>query len=134
MLVYIAFGFIIVASINAIIASSMKDAQSGGQSSGIFVLIPIIPIYFSMPIMNSPNGVVSRVLSFIPIFTPTTMMIRLGVSTPPVWEIFATIFILIISSYLLMILASKLFRIGMLMYGKTANLKELIKWARSKEY
>lgn len=123
-----------VASTNAIIASSMKDAQSGGQSAGIFILIPIIPIYFSMPIMNSPNGVISRVLSFIPIFTPTTMMLRLGVSTPPVWEIIVTIFLLIVSSYLLMILASKLFRIGMLMYGKTANLKELIKWARSKEY
>ena len=134
MLVYIAFGFIIVASINAIIASSMKDAQSGNQSAGIFVLIPIIPIYFSMPIMNSPNGLISRVLSFIPIFTPTTMMLRLSVSRPALWEIIVTILLLIISSYLLMLLASKLFRIGMLMYGKTANLKEIIKWARSKDY
>ncbi|MFW5971939.1 MAG: ABC transporter permease [Bacillota bacterium] len=134
MLVYIVFGFLIVASINAIIASSMKDAQSGNQSAGIFVLIPIIPVYFASAIINSPNGIVSRVLSFIPIFTPTTMMLRLGVSTPPAIEIIATIVLLIISSYLLMLLASKLFRIGMLMYGKSANFKEIVKWARSKDY
>lgn len=133
-LVYVFFNFVLVASLNAIIGSSMRDAQSGNQSAGLFILIPIIPIYFTSPIMNNPNGVLSRVLSYIPIFTPTTMMIRIGISTPSILEIIGTIFLLIISSYLLMLLASRLFRIGMLMYGKNANLKEVIKWARSKDY
>ncbi|MFP4017301.1 MAG: ABC transporter permease [Halanaerobiales bacterium] len=134
MLVYFAFGFLIVTCINAIVASTMKDAQTGGQSSGLFVIIPIIPLYFSMPIMNSPTGIISRVLTYIPVFTPTTMMLRLGVSTPPVWEIIATIVVLLVACYLLVLLSSKVFRIGMLMYGKTPDLKEIIKWARSKDY
>lgn len=62
------------------------------------------------------------------------MMIRLGFSTPPAKEIIATFALLLVFTYILMILAAKLFRIGMLMYGKNVNLKELIKWARSKDY
>lgn len=134
MVMYLVFGFIIVSSVNGIVGSTMKDAQSGNQSSGLFILIPIIPIYFSGAIINSPSGIVSRVLSYIPLFTPTTMMVRLGFSTPPIWEIGLTFVILIVTSYLMVLLASKIFRIGMLMYGKTPDLKEIIKWARSKSY
>lgn len=134
MVLYLAFGFIIVSSVNGIVGSTMKDAQSGNQSSGLFILIPIIPIYFSAAIINSPSGVVSRVLSYIPLFTPTTMMLRLGFSTPPTWELGLTFLILVITAYLMVLLASKIFRIGMLMYGKTPDLKEIIKWARSKSY
>lgn len=133
-LLYVFFCFAIIAGLNAIIGASTKDAQSGNQSAGYIMLIPLIPIYFTTSIMQNPGGVLSKVLSYIPFFTPTTMMIRLGFSTPPAKEIIATFALLLVFTYILMILAAKLFRIGMLMYGKNVNLKELIKWARSKDY
>lgn len=134
MLLYVFFAFLLVASLNAILGSSAKDAQSGSQATGLLVLIPVIPIYFATSIIQEPNGTISKVLSYIPFFTPTTMMLRLGVSAPSGKEIFLTIVILLVFSYLLILLSAKLFRIGMLMYGKNVNLRELIKWARSKDY
>lgn len=112
----------------------MKDAQAGNQSGGIFMIFPLIPVYFSSAIISNPEGVISRVLSYIPFFTPTTMMIRLGFSSPEPVEIIGTILLLIVSTYLLVLLASKIFRVGMLMYGKSANLKEIVRWVRSKSY
>lgn len=134
MLLYVFFAFLLVASLNAILGSSAKDAQSGSQATGLLVLIPVIPIYFATSIIQEPNGTISKVLSYIPFFTPTTMMLRLGVSAPSGKEIILTIVILLVFSYLLILLSAKLFRIGMLMYGKNVNLRELIKWARSKDY
>jgi len=134
MFIYFVFGFIIISCLNAIIGASMKDAQAGNQSGGIFMIFPLIPVYFSSAIISNPEGVISRVLSYIPFFTPTTMMIRLGFSSPEPVEIIGTILLLIVSTYLLVLLASKIFRVGMLMYGKSANLKEIIRWVRSKSY
>lgn len=131
---YVFFAFLLVASLNAIVGASMKDAQSGSQTAGFLILIPLIPIYFTSSILQNPNGTISKVLSYIPFFSPTTMMLRLGVSTPPGREIILTLAILLVFSYLLILLSAKLFRIGMLMYGKNVNLRELIKWARSKDY
>jgi len=112
----------------------MKDAQSGNQSGGLFMIIPLVPVYFSSAIINNPEGTISRVLSYIPLFTPTTMMIRLGFSSPDYIEIVMTVLLLVVSTYLLVLLASKIFRIGMLMYGKSANLKEIFRWVRSRSY
>ncbi len=131
MLIYFFLGFILTASINAIVGAGMKEAQAGTQSTGLLVIIPIIPVYFASAIVSNPGGTIARILSFIPFTTPTTMLLRLGFSTPPAWEIGFTILILLITNYLLVKLAAKIFRVGMLMYGKNASFRELIRWARS---
>jgi len=134
MIIYFILGFILTASINAIVGAGMKEAQSGSQSTGILVIIPIIPVYFTSIIINNPNGTVSKLLSYIPFTTPTTMLIRLGFTSPSMLEIALTIVLLLVANYLLVRLAAKIFRVGMLMYGKNASFKELFKWARSKNY
>lgn len=134
MFIYFIFGFTMVASINAMIGSATKDVQSGSHSSGLLVIIPIIPIYFSAAILNNPSGTISRLLSYIPFTTATTMLIRTGFSSPPTWEYILTYSILIFSTLFILIIASKVFRVGMLMYGKNFSLKEIIKWARSENY
>lgn len=65
-LLYVFFCFAIIAGLNAIIGASTKDAQSGNQSAGYIMLIPLIPIYFTTSIMQNPGGVLSKVLSYIP--------------------------------------------------------------------
>lgn len=134
MLIYFILGFITIASINAIVGAGMKQAQSGSQSTGFLVMIPIIPLYFSSFIVNNTEGVFSYVFSYIPVTSATTMLIRLGFSDPPLVEVFGIMFLLLFANYLLIKLAAKIFRVGMLMYGKSANFKELFKWAKSKEY
>jgi len=134
MFIYFVFGFIMVASINAMVGSATKDVQTGSQSAGILVLIPIIPIYFSTAILKNPGGTISKVFSYIPFTTATAMLIRTGFSSPPIWEIILTYGILILATTLVLLFASKVFRVGMLMYGKSFSLKEILKWTRNKSY
>lgn len=134
MFIFFILGFIIISSINAIVGAGMKEAQSGSQSTGFLVMIPLIPLYFSAIIINNPDGTLSHLFSYIPFTAATTMLVRLGFSSPSILEIAIVIIILIVSNFLLIKLAAKIFRIGMLMYGKNASFKELFRWARSKDF
>lgn len=132
MFVYFLLGFVMISGLNAIAgAASGKEMQTSGQSlNGLIVLIPIVPLWLSAVFLQNPSGTIARVLSYIPIFTPTTMLLRMGISTPPLWEIILTTAILAITAFLFIKLASKIFRVGMLMYGKSMSIKEIIKWSR----
>ena len=132
MFVYFLLGFAMISGLNAIAGASSKDLQSSGQSlNGLIVIVPIIPVWFASILLQNPSGTISRILSYIPLFTPTTMLLRMGVSTPPIWEIALTTAILAISAFFFIRLASKIFRVGMLMYGKDMSLKEIIKWSKA---
>ena len=132
MFVYFILGFIMISGLNAIAGASSKDLQSSGQSlNGLIVIIPIVPVWFASILLQNPSGTISRVLSYVPFFTPTTMLLRMGVSTPPIWEIALTTAILAITAFLFIRLAAKIFRVGMLMYGKDMSIKEILKWSRA---
>ncbi|MGM0437342.1 MAG: ABC transporter permease [Bacillota bacterium] len=132
MFVYFLLGFAMISGLNAIAGASSKDLQSSGQSlNGLIVIVPIIPVWFASILLQNPSGTISRILSYIPFFTPTTMLLRMGVSTPPIWEIALTTGILALSAFFFIRLASKIFRVGMLMYGKDMSLKEIIKWSKA---
>lgn len=132
MFIYFLLGFTMISGLNAIAGASSKDLQSSGQSlNGLIVIVPIVPVWFASILLQNPSGTISKVLSYIPIFTPTTMLIRMGISTPPIWEIALTTAILALTAFFFIRLASKIFRVGMLMYGKDMSLKEIIKWSRA---
>ena len=132
MFIYFLLGFTMISGLNAIAGASSKDLQSSGQSlNGLIVIVPIVPVWFAGILLQNPSGTISKVLSYIPIFTPTTMLIRMGISTPPIWEIALTTAILALTAFFFIRLASKIFRVGMLMYGKDMSLKEIIKWSRA---
>jgi len=134
MFIFFVLGFILISAINAIVGSGMKEAQSGSQSTGFMVMIPMIPLYFSSLIINNPEGLLSYIFTYIPVTSATTMLIRMGFSNPPLIEILGVMVLLAVANYLFIKLAAKIFRVGMLMYGKNANLNELFKWARSSDY
>ena len=130
-LCYFVFGYLMIASIYALLGASAKDIQSSSQTRGIFVLIPIIPIYFASAIINSPEALWVRLVSFFPPFIPTMMLMRSAFGEVPVWEITLSIFVLAGFTYLMVRAATKVFRIGMLMYGKDMSIGEIIRWAKS---
>ncbi|MBS3788719.1 ABC transporter permease [Candidatus Bipolaricaulota bacterium] len=128
---YFVFGYLMIASIYALLGASAKDIQSSSQTRGIFVLIPIIPIYFSAAIVNSPEALWVRLVSFFPPFTPTMMLLRSAFAEVPIWEILTSILVLAGFTYLMVRAATKVFRVGMLMYGKDMSLSEIVRWART---
>jgi ABC-2 type transport system permease protein len=80
--------------------------------------------------IRDPNATFVRVFSLIPFFAPILMTVRITVLMPPAWEILASIAILLVTIVLVIRAAGRIFRVGLLMYGKRPNLPELMKWIR----
>jgi ABC-2 type transport system permease protein len=91
----------------------------------------IIPILILMLIVQNPNSSVAVVMSLIPLFTPMVMLGRIVVLEPPAWQIALSMVLMIASIYLSVAFSARVFRVGILMYGKRPSLPEVIKWYRS---
>ncbi len=128
---YFVLGYLMIAALYALLGASSRDLQSSGQSRGIFVILPLFPIYFSAAIINNPEALWVKLVSYIPIFTPTMMLMRSGFGGVPVWEILVSLLVLAVFVYFTLRLATKVFRVGMLMYGKDMSLGEILHWAKS---
>jgi ABC-2 type transport system permease protein len=81
-------------------------------------------------VMRDPSGAQTTALSLFPFFTPTLMMLRLGVVAPPLWQLLLSIFLMLITIAAGVWLAAKIYRVGILMYGKRPTLIEVGRWLR----
>lgn len=127
-LIYAALAFIQIATLYAFLGAVMKEAQSGGQSQPLLGILPIIPIWFMPVIMSDPFSTISRVLSFIPPFTPLTMVIRTALAPIPFWEVGLSMLLLIAFNVWMIHFVARIFKTGLLMYGKETGFKEAWKW------
>lgn len=128
---YFLFGYLLYAAMLVAIGSvcnSLKEAQNLMQPVVILLIIPLISMVF---IVQEPNGLVAKVLSYIPLFTPFTMMNRAG-GPPEVYEYVITGFIMVGSVWFAFKAAGKIFRIGVLMTGKPPKFGEILGWLRAK--
>ena len=129
---YFLAGYLMYSALFAAVGSAV-DAEADTQQ---FVLPITIPLLFSFiliqPIMENPDGSLAFWMSIIPFTSPVIMMVRLpfGVDN---WELALSVAILILSFILTTWLAGKIYRTGILMYGKKASYKELWKWITYKE-
>lgn len=127
-LIYGILGLILIYVLYAFLGVLMKEAQSGGQAQPLLIILPVAPFWFAAAIVQNPLGILARILSFIPPFTPATMIMRIGFTNLPTWEIVVTILFLTFFNILMMIFVGKIFKTGLLMYGKNVNFKEAWKW------
>jgi len=98
---------------------------------GPVMIVLMIPWLLWMPISRAPNSTFAVVTSFLPPINPFVMLIRMTSSTPPpVWQVWLSILIGAVSVYAALWFAAKVFRVGVLMYGKAPNFATLIRWAR----
>jgi len=128
--IYFLLGFFIYASIFALIGSMVTTVQEGGQFSFPPIMVLLIGFYFSFAVIRDPNSSLSFWVSIAPFFAPITMPVRILSSMPPFWEIALSILINVVAIAFLVWLASRVYRVGMLMYGKRATIPEVWKWIR----
>jgi ABC-2 type transport system permease protein len=126
-IIYFILGYLLMAVIMAGVGSVSPTAREGQQMSAIFTIPVIIPIYFMGLIMEHPENIVVKILTFIPITAPITVIVRSGLSSIPLWELLVSISILILSIWGLFVLCTKLFHTYLLMYGKRPDLREIIR-------
>ena len=129
-LIFFLLGYFIYASIFALIGSMVTTAQEGGQFAFPPVMIMLIAFYFSFAVVRDPGSDLSFWVSIAPFLAPITMPVRILAETPPVWQIGLSILINLMTIAGLVWLASRVYRIGMLMYGKRATIPEVWKWIR----
>jgi len=129
-IIYYLLGFLFYATLFASIGSVCNSDQEAQQLQTPVVMCLVFTIIIPMAIIQNPDGVFATIVSLIPFFAPIVMFMRINVLTPPAWQIALSIAILIVSIFIAGKLAAKIFRVGILMYGKRPSLPEIIKWLR----
>ncbi|MBA3768976.1 MAG: ABC transporter permease [Blastocatellia bacterium] len=123
-------GFFIYASMFALIGSMVTTVQEGGQFAFPPILIMLVGFYFCFAVIRDPNSTLSFWVSIIPFFAPLVMPVRILAETPPFWQIALSLVLNGLAIAGLVWLAARVYRIGMLMYGKRATIPEIWKWIR----
>jgi ABC-2 type transport system permease protein len=131
LVLYFILGYLFYAAVFIGAGAPFNTEQEAQQVTSYLVLFLILPIVLAIPAMKDPGAGWIKVLSFIPLLTPTMMALRIPIQMPAWWEIVATTAIMILSIYVGMIVAGRIFRIGILSTGKSPNLKELFRWIRT---
>jgi ABC-2 type transport system permease protein len=129
--VYFLFGYLIYAgSILALgsVCNTLKEAQS---YMGVITMVMMVPLMTMTFIPKDPNGVLARVLSWIPLYTPFIMMNRV-MADPPWFDLIGTLILLIVTTAVTLWLAGRIFRIGILRTGQPPKILEMLRWIRRK--
>jgi ABC-2 type transport system permease protein len=129
-LLFFLLGYFIYATIYALVGSMVTTAQEGGQLAMPIILILVVSFYLFLPVSRSPDSSFSFWVSMLPFSAPVAMLVRIVTQTPPFWQIALSLFIGFSSVLLIMWFASRVYRVGMLMYGKRASLPEAWRWVR----
>lgn len=132
MLIYFILGYLFFTSIFVGVGSIVNSEQEAQHFTSYLSLIMIVPLVIAIKVIQYPDSLIVRILSFIPFTSPPVMLLRLNIATPPLWEIILTIIILTASIYLTIFISSKVFRIGVLSYGKRPGIKELYRWYKER--
>ena len=127
---FFLLGYFIYATFYALVGSMVTTAQEGGQLAMPIILILVISFYIFLPVSRSPDSSFSFWASMIPFSAPVAMLVRIVTQTPPFWQIALSLFIGFGTVLLIMWIASRVYRVGMLMYGKRASIPEAWRWAR----
>ena len=130
-LIYFIGGFVMFASIFATIGSAVDNEEDTQQFMTPITILMLFAFYAGFYSINNPDGPLAFWCSLIPITSPIVMMVRLPFGVP-LWEKLLSVVLLYGSFILTSIMAAKIYRVGILMYGKKPSLKELIKWMKYK--
>ena len=126
-------GYLLFSALFVSMGATMEDLQSAGNSQGLVIMIPMMSFLFLGPVMSNPDGTIAVFASLFPFTSPAIMIIRNAMTKVPGWQMLVSAILLLITTWVISKLAAKIFRIGMLMYGKTATIGEIVKWVRYKE-
>ena len=128
--IFFLLGFFIYATIYALIGSMVTTVQEGSQFAMFPVMFLVAGLYMCFAVIRDPNSSLSFWVSIAPFLAPITMPVRIMAETPPFWQIALSILINGATIALLVWLAARVYRVGMLMYGKRATIPEVWKWIR----
>lgn len=128
---YMLLGYFFYAALFIGVGSLVTTEQEAQIMTSYLAILLVLPMAFMAVVVQSPDTGYIKVLSFIPLFTPSLMMIRIVTKMPPLWELLTTMGILLLSTAIVVRVAGRVFRIAILMYGKRPSFGEIMRWMRN---
>jgi ABC-2 type transport system permease protein len=129
-LLFFLVGFLMYATIYVLVAAMVTTEREAGQMAIPVIFLSVISIYMAFPVIRNPNTSFAFWVSIAPFFSPITMLVRIVTETPPFWQIALSLGIGLATVVLFVWIAARIYRVGMLMYGKSASLPEVVRWLR----
>ena len=122
-----------IASLMMAVGSACNTLKEAQNLMAPISMLLALPMLLAIVILRTPHGPVATIASFIPPFTPFLMMARISaVPAPPPWQIWVSLLLLVIATWLTVRLAARIFRVGILMYGQPPRLGEIVRWMRER--
>jgi ABC-2 type transport system permease protein len=130
-LLYMLLGYVFYSAIFIGVGSLITTEQEAQMMTSYLTMLLVMPMAFAFAVMQNPDATYVKVLSYIPLITPSMMMLRVVTKMPPLWEIAATILVMVASIFIVIWISGKIFRTAILMYGKRPTLAEVVKWLQA---
>jgi ABC-2 type transport system permease protein len=130
--IFFILGYFLYGTIYAAVGSMVNSEKEASQLLMPVSLSLVVPMLMMAFILRSPSSSFSVILSLIPFFAPVLMLMRICILLPPFLQIAGSIVLLSLTILFMIWLTSKIYRVGILMYGKRPNIKEVVKWMRYK--
>ena len=127
---YFALGYLLYSAMFAALGAAVNSEQEAQQLQMMVVWMLVVPIMLMNLVMHNPQSPVVVACSLFPFFAPILMFLRITVEQPPWWQLALSIAILLATIAGMMWICSRIYRVGILMYGKRPTLPELVRWIR----
>lgn len=128
--VYLLLGYFLYSCWFAMVGAIVSSEQEAQPLIGPIVMILIFPVIAMLSVINEPNSTWIRVLSIVPPLSPPAMIMRMNLTTVPLWEILLSVALLVLAVLGAGWVVARIFRIGILMTGKRPTLPEVLRWIR----
>jgi len=129
-ILFFLLGYILYSSVAAALGA-MTSSEQELQQMNMFLMLPLIASSLViLRVVRDSDGAVAQAFSFFPFCTPLIMYVRIAVHQPPAWQIALSILGLILTILAVLWFASRIYRVGILMYGKKPNLPEILRWLK----
>lgn len=128
--VFFILGYFMYATLYAALGSMVNDEADAQSLQWPVTILIILGFMFMFFILNNPNSTMAVVLSLIPFFTPLLMFLRHSVGAAPLYQVLLSVVLMIASIFGLIWFTGRIFRVGILMYGKKPTLPEVVKWIK----
>ena len=129
-LLYFVFGFLLYSSIAAALGA-MTNSEQELQQLNMFLMMPLFfCMLMLLPIIRAPNSMLSQITSLIPFCSPLLMNVRASLTEVPAWQIGLSFALMSLTIVVILWISSRIYRVGILMYGKKPNLPEILRWLK----
>jgi ABC-2 type transport system permease protein len=130
-LVFFSLGFLLYAAMYAAVGAMSSTTQDAGQLQMPVMMFVLVGFFSVFALIRDPNGTAAHVLSFVPMLTPFVIPMRYSIAPLPMLELLTAIAVTVLGLLAVVWVAARIYRVGILSYGKKASMRDMVRWIRT---